>query len=426
MELKGKRFLITHIWLRGYSGAEINILELAKYLKSKGGQVTIFTYSLLGVMKDEFSRESIPVITDFQHKFMLSDFDFIFSAQNILPNSLIDDLTRPHKHYPKFFFFHMAALADHVLEQPYINGLEEKLGSVILPISEEIIQNNLSRFNFKRDNLVLYPNPAPISFTEYSSKGEPPKLKKILVVSNHPPKEIKEMKSLFNEQSITVDYMGIWTDNYRLSTVEIFANYDCIVGIGKNAQYSLSMGVPIFVYDHFSGPGFLNESNFDETAWFNFSGRNKQDRRTAIELVDEIIKGFEMAWKFQNSRVEEFKILYSFDTVINNLMIQANRNNKEIQLFPSEYASYVKAMNLLVKNQIVNPNNDVINLWDAVHQKDSQIDTLQGLVSETNRIVANQSQKVDKLENELKLIKASKSYRFFEYLRKVRIRLGLM
>ncbi|WNZ95418.1 hypothetical protein QYR60_05830 [Streptococcus iniae] len=143
---KGKRFLLTHIWLRGFSGAEINILELATYLKKEGAKVEVFTFLASSPMIEEFQKRDISVIDDINYPFDINCYDVIFSAQNIIPSAIVNALGKKQEKCPKFIFIHMAALKEHVLEQPYIYGLEEKLSSATLAISEEIVQKNLKRF----------------------------------------------------------------------------------------------------------------------------------------------------------------------------------------------------------------------------------------------------------------------------------------
>ncbi|HFR3829216.1 TPA: glycosyltransferase, partial [Streptococcus suis] len=121
-----KRFLLTHIWLRGFGGAELNILELAEYLQQEGAIVEVFTYLFLEPMRSEFEKRNIKVITDREHVFSLEDYDFIISCQNILPNSIVKSFREHHSKFPKILFLHMAALKSHVLEQPFVFGLESR------------------------------------------------------------------------------------------------------------------------------------------------------------------------------------------------------------------------------------------------------------------------------------------------------------
>ncbi|MDW7798179.1 hypothetical protein SCQ32_01650 [Streptococcus canis] len=58
---QGKRFLLTHIWLRGFSGAEINILELATFLKEAGAEVEVFTFLAKSPMLEEFQKKLFPL-----------------------------------------------------------------------------------------------------------------------------------------------------------------------------------------------------------------------------------------------------------------------------------------------------------------------------------------------------------------------------
>lgn len=102
---QGKRFLLTHIWLRGFSGAEINILELATYLKEAGAQVEVFTFLAKSPMLDEFQKNGIPVIDDSDYPFDVSQYDVVCSAQNIIPPAMIEALGKSQEKLPKFIFF---------------------------------------------------------------------------------------------------------------------------------------------------------------------------------------------------------------------------------------------------------------------------------------------------------------------------------
>ncbi|MGT2772153.1 hypothetical protein [Streptococcus marimammalium] len=380
---KEKKFLLTHIWLRGFSGAEINILELALYLQSQGAVVEVFTYLSQSPLKNKFEEKNIKIIDDINHKFEITNYDMVFVSQNIIPPQIIRELGQNHEKYPRFVFLHMAALPSHVLEQPFIHDLEQKISSASLVVSKEIVKKNLSRFFKQIPNLHYYPNPVPKSYTNLEHRKKT-SIKSILVISNHPPKEILEIEKLLIERKIKIDYFGVWSQNYQLVNPELINKYDCVIGIGKNVQYCLVMGKPIYVYDHFKGPGYLNEDNFILAKENNFSGRGfEKNIKTSEEIVKEILSNYKEAQIFHNKIRNQSINKYLISNVFSKIYKSVNNFNKKIEPFDSNYIEYVNAINLLLKNTVVRLENDSVNLWQSIHklenvekEKEKEIDSL--------------------------------------------------
>ncbi|HEM3473077.1 glycosyltransferase [Streptococcus suis] len=418
-----KRFLLTHIWLRGFGGAELNILELAEYLQQEGAIVEVFTYLFLEPMRSEFEKRNIKVITDREHVFSLEDYDFIISCQNILPNSIVKSLREHHSKFPKIIFLHMAALKSHVLEQPFVFGLESRLSSGTLAISQEVVDKNLSRFFNDIPRLFMYQNPVPVGYAVNSYSNNRP-LKKILIISNHPPSELKELQSWFDASGIIVDYAGVWSSKYELASPEMFSEYDCIIGIGKNVQYCLVLGKPIYVYDHFAGPGFLNSKNFEKAEYHNFSGRGFEDnQKSPQEIFEDIMENYDDAKKFYTENVEFFRKKYQLSNVLPQLIEQLENDNKEIQLFSVEYSNYVLAMNNFIGDIVVRLENDVNNLWQGIRDFEERVDDLNLHIQYLNEMIALKEQEVVEnqlLVQELRLIYKSKTYKLAVFLQKMK------
>ncbi|KKC19694.1 glycosyl transferase [Streptococcus dysgalactiae] len=410
---QGKRFLLTHIWLRGFSGAEINILELATYLKEAGAQVEVFTFLAKSPMLDEFQKNGIPVIDDSDYPFDVSQYDVVCSAQNIIPPAMIEALGKSQEKLPKFIFFHMAALPEHVLEQPYIYQLEKKISSATLAISEEIVNKNLKRFFKDIPNLHYYPNPAPESYAamEHLKKQSP---ERILVISNHPPQEVIDMEPLLAKKGIHVDYFGVWSDHYELVTPELLASYDCVVGIGKNAQYCLVMGKPIYIYDHFKGPGYLTETNFEAAALNNFSGRGfEEQEKTAEELVDDLLEHYQSAQAFQHNHLYDYRSRYTISTIVDHIYKSINIIPKAIAPLEQVDVEYIKAITLFIRTRLVRLENDVANLWEAVHRYE-QLD--QKATAKREAL----EQLLTAKTTELNLIKTSRMFKLYQLLWRIK------
>ena len=85
------------------------------------------------------------------------------------------------------------------------------------------------------------------------------------MVSNHPPKELQEAMSLLSARGYQVDMLidAIGSEKPAITSAELLDHYDCVISIGKTVQYCLVQGIPVFLYDRFGGPGYLNESNYE-------------------------------------------------------------------------------------------------------------------------------------------------------------------
>lgn len=197
MDLKNKRILITQNSLRKINGSEVATLELATYLSSIGALVTVYTLFYEKPMKTFFEKAKINVISTIHQPITSKDFDIIWVHQQILPDGVIKDLAGElSSNRPIFIFLHMSSSL--ALERSYIHLLEEKISSMTLYISEEskLACINLFETPLASSRQDMYKNPAPI---EYSRLPQRPKqLKSILIVSNHPPKEILAARNLID------------------------------------------------------------------------------------------------------------------------------------------------------------------------------------------------------------------------------------
>lgn len=139
------------------------------------------------------------------------------------------------------------------------------------------------------------------------------------------------------------------------------------------------MGVPVYVYDHFGGYGYLNAKNIKEATSHNFSG-NGAPRKTPEAIASEIIKNYNSARNYQTKNLETFREDFSLK---NNLeKIFSSLTPKAIKPFSGPYLRYVKNVESLVRDKIIAENNLVITSREkdeyvAAYNKSS--DTIQGL-----------------------------------------------
>lgn len=191
-----------------------------------------------------------------------------------------------------------------------------------------------------------YRNPAP---EEYLIKRENlPKIpRKVLVVSNFPCGELRDIKPLLNQQGIIIDYLGYLGDRYELISEKIISKYDLVITIGKTVQYCLVSGTPVYIYGSFGGPGYLNAKNFQKAMRKNFSGRGFRDK-TPEEIVEEIVNNYTKATSFYIERQEDFQKDFIISNNIPELFKKAQSVKTKNVIFSKAFIAATKSLLTLV------------------------------------------------------------------------------
>lgn len=368
----GKRFLITQSSLRLLAGSEIVTLELADFLQKQGAKVLVYTCYFADPIKKFYDEKNIKVDISGDNIF-LEDFDYIWVHHQILPISIVNQLIskRPPK-MPKFLFFHMSSLKDHYLEKPYVWDLERKISSKTCFVSLAAKDAILSSTNLKDVDFDLFRNPAPVSFSEIIPRQHKTP-KDILIVSNHPPEDLLKAKNILVEAGYNVVNLGEGRDKYDLLRPEYLSNFDVVISIGKTVQYCLNAGIPVYIYDRFGGPGYLNESNENLAACINYSGRGfdkKEPEIIAQEIIDDYDKTLKYQLKNRDKFIEDLSIANVLPKVLGSTEVRA------IDKFDDEYSQYLIGVMTMMKYKFYY-ENDLAVLKDKQILTEKNIEKLQ-------------------------------------------------
>ena len=262
---------------------------------------------------------------------------------------LIKQLSNRDKKIPKFIFFHMSATPNLYLEQPYIYNLEQKIAAKTLFVSEEA--REMIEASHLLDGLKcpkeIFANPAPAEFANVAPAR--PDLKRILVVSNHIPQEVKEAQLLLLERGVDIELLGEKGEQYTRVTANLLNQYDAIISIGKTTQYCLVAGKPVYVYDKFGGYGYLNEENFDLAAKNNFSGRGGVSK-TAQEITNELIAQYKQALRFSRDNIKRFQKTYLLPNVLPRVFCNLYTPHFS---FDKKYSEYVMVAKKAMQEKII-------------------------------------------------------------------------
>ena len=404
--MQGVRFLITQPMIHGINGSTMVAMELSEYLISRGASVVVYTYYRSEPAELLFQEKGIKV-TNEDPNFMLEDFDYIWVHSQVLPISIIRALSKKlPTNMPAFIFNHMSPFDWIPDERPYIYNLERKLSALSLFVSSETQKEQAGYFE-ANSPMALYRNPAPVAFSrmDYTPRDD---LKRILIVSNHPPEELIQAKEILMRQGYAVVAFGEVSEEYGLITPEVIVGYDVIITIGKTVQYALTAGVPVYIYDRFGGNGYLDKNNYETAMNRNFSGRDGE-RQSADFIAKNIVRGYKKAIKYHTKNKSRFIKEFSIDNVLPDILKNVKR--RKIIGFNTRYLLSVESAQRFGQIRFQEGARN-INGWNAVR-------VLESTVKRRKKIIESLEQYNEKLMSQLgeKDMRLKRIYSFRVYAR---------
>ena len=330
----GSKILLLTGQLFQWAGSEIVILELAEEFIRRGALVTVYaSYS-----EPDFCANFQAIGAHFEPNrkaIILNSFDVVYCQHQTITSFLDQLLNIPPAELPLIVYGHLSPFAAIEFPGPHIEGM---FGDAFLCNSLET-KNKMRDLGLDHTRLKLMQNPAPDAFFDIPINER--RLARILVVSNHLPVEVRSSFKLLENDGIKVTFVGLNGTPVRV-TPELIAEQDAIISIGKTVQYALAANRPVYVYDHFGGPGWLNESNFSKAAEYNFSGRCCSRKITAEILQNEVRNGFETAvadLDRLSNRIEGFRLSTWFQNFFETIENCQSPRRKAADLFDSEVVS---------------------------------------------------------------------------------------
>lgn len=271
--------LMTH-FLRDFTGSEINILDLSREFIERGYEVSVASFEFGEPLASEFRQLSVKIIDLSRVDTITADLvwmqhftvcDYCFSLKKINAKKVIFSSLSPFERLesPPFHI----EFVDLILA----NSLETK--------------RKISNMGIRADSIQVFPNPIRKEF--FNDEYILPKceLKRVAIVSNHVPEEVYSACDLLKMNGIEVDIYG-FSGNIVLVTPDLLSKYSAVITIGRTARYCLALGIPVYCYDRFGGPGWIVSENFQRADEFNFSGRCSGRKIPSEILFGEIMHGF--------------------------------------------------------------------------------------------------------------------------------------
>ncbi|WP_426146620.1 hypothetical protein [Polaromonas sp. DSR2-3-2] len=279
--------LLSNNTIKGYAGSELVTLDLATEFKHRGYDVTIATFGKdTDVVKglDELDVKWLDLNIQ-QPNVENIVFDLIWAHHFTTLDAILMDMEISAK---AIIFSSMSPYEP--LESPptYASQL-----SLVLANSEET-RNQLLHYGLPLSMLHVFPNPVAREWFAIAKTASNLPLRKVAVVSNHVVDELQGAIKHLQTLGVLVEIFGVEYD-FKLVTPTLLASFDCVLTIGRTVQQAMVLGLPVYCYDRFGGPGYLRTDNFEKAGLFNYSGRCCGVFKTAEEIATELVDGYQSA-----------------------------------------------------------------------------------------------------------------------------------
>lgn len=383
--------------IKYYAGTERVVYELYTELQRRGIDVHLGTAELGDFYYNELYParvNDIPGCMDDTYDIIInfhsSTFAYLF-PKGVKTKNLIYFSLSPYE--PIEFPFFQSELIDKVLA----NSAETRDSLISQGIEEK--------------SILVFPNSHNFD-CEYKIREESENLKRIIVVSNHIPEELRSAILLAPEIEFTT--LGI-EDNVKFIDVETLSEFDAVISIGYTVVTAVQARRPVYIYDHFGGDGWLSKHTLEKQSYYNFSGRPEKRVKSAEEIIVELKNGYDSAL----GGVEQLYQLMKLErNIVSNVECLLSEISEELSFKqPNSYLvnisnAYFKLYKMNQNLQDIVSNNKIesgVGVGEFTERLEGKLDVIKRdqklLIIQTDGIAS----KVELLESQINVLSKKKS-----------------
>ncbi|CAM2932238.1 glycosyltransferase [Rariglobus hedericola] len=275
------RVLVLNHIFGEFTGSEIYALQLCAALREAGHEADIGTFEPRGPLLERARDLGIRVHDVLNDEGPALDYDVLWAHHApVLTHVIFRRTLVPCR----VIFSSLSPLTAMACPPTYFEDLDRVLAHSPYNV------DYLRKLGVLEERLHLFPNFAPKAFFAKQRAAPHGGLKRIAVVSNHRTEEVQAMAVCARQDGVQVDFIG--GDHPVFVDETVLIDYDLVISIGKTVPYAFAQRVPVYCYDHFGGPGYLNADNFEAARYGNFCGRSFYRKLTAVELYADIKAGY--------------------------------------------------------------------------------------------------------------------------------------
>jgi hypothetical protein len=251
-------------------------LDLAAEFKKRGCHVVVGCFELSSPLELLFNDIGVKCV-DLNCGEVPDSFDVLWGHHFTTLNKCMIDIPIAS---PRVVFSSLSPFEPLECPPIYANYL-----TAILANSEETA-SQLFVHGVQKEKVILFENSVPDYYFDLNIRPKS-SLRRIAVISNHVPDElILSARKL--QSRVQIDFFGIHHTHVQV-TPELLSPYDLVITIGRTVQQCFALGIPVYCYDRFGGPGYIDPPTFDRAASFNFSGRCARTTLSPDALALDIV-----------------------------------------------------------------------------------------------------------------------------------------
>jgi hypothetical protein len=279
-------------------GSETVALEFGQYFRARGASVVAYANVIGDPMKQRFRKAGIE-LCDEPAAIRPLAFDLVYLQHHVAP---LFEYARQSADRPATLVAYGRLAPTGYLESAGWS-YEKALGDLVLANSRETSDSLVAQGCALP--VKVFHNAAPAAFHR-KRESLPDTPRRILVVTNHQEPSLMAAIDLLRQRAHVL-HLGFSGEAVRPVTPALIGKHDLVVSIGKTVQYAIAGHTPVFVYDRFGGPGYLDPARWAEAADRNFSGRCTPHRRTPEALAEEILEGYSRGRAFAQATGPEIR-----------------------------------------------------------------------------------------------------------------------
>lgn len=287
-----KRVLITNTFFKGFSGSELATLDIAKTFQSLGWEPVIATFHTDDLLLQH--ADNLKVINLNDTDSLHGTFDLIWAHHWTVLTYVLYQGTVQAKRVIS------CSLSPYEPLEQYPTYAGEL--SLCLANSKETLTVRQSEGVALPESRVFV-NAVMPAFLQNTTKP-PKKLQRLIVVGNSAFADQEKFEGVLAQKGITVDFFGVGQNRYKMIGPEDLSEYDAVLTIGRTVQYALCLGIPVYCYGRFGGPGYITLENYQACEDMNYSGRERPITRVELqenllteypfeEIADDLVNRYE-------------------------------------------------------------------------------------------------------------------------------------
>jgi hypothetical protein len=416
------RFLITTIYLKDFTGSEINAFQLSQALMALGHSVDIATFNNGLPIEEKCKAIGVRVINLLKEEPGELVYDVIWAHHApVLTHLLFKWKVSP----ARILFSCLGSLES--LESPplYFDEIPLFLGNSMA------IRDRLIEYGLEKEKFYYFPNYALSSSFALCRRTWAEELKKVVVISNHPQPEVVDFAKIAEQHGLQVDFVGLIPPGKPAFVDEaLLLKYDLVMTIGKTAPYCFALKIPFYCYDNFGGPGYITPENYQIAEDYNFSGRGFDRHLTGQEIFEQVCQEYHLGLASVDFLFKKGQERFCLENNLNKLLPRIEKLpvlditgfRQRCKLYDRVNDAFVREFQYRVASypEIVARDHQIQNISQEAERLKTDNAELTRKLHDQDRKIGEMQELILQKDFDYDYIVSSKAWRFARWLQKLR------